>query len=306
MTQKPVMGTIEWTMLLTLSVLWGGSFFFMKLSLNELPTFTIVFGRVFLAAITLYVFLSLSGVLLPRGWQVWKTFFVMGLINNLVPFSLLVWGMSEIASGLAAIINATTPVFAIIIAHFFTSDERISTNKIFGVLLGLVGVSILIGVEALDGIDNSVWAMFACVAAALSYGFAATYGKKFKALNIKPVVGAFGQVTASSLLLLPVALFVDSPWTLSMPGANTWLAMLALGILSTALAYVLFFRILSAAGATNIALVTLLVPVSAVLLGWLILGEVLAYNHFLGMAIIALGLLAIDGRVWPGKEGVTA
>jgi len=301
MKPKLSMGSLEWAMLITLSILWGGSFFLMKVALADLPTFTIVFCRVVIAASTLFLFLKLSGVALPRGRKIWRTFFVMGFINNLVPFSLLVWGMTQIASGLAAILNATTPLFAILVAHFTTSDERISTNKIAGMLLGLVGVAALVGVDALDGFDSSVLAMLACLGAALSYGLAASYGRKFKQLQLKPVVGAFGQVTASSVLLLPLALVIDRPWTLSVPAWSTWTALLALGTFSTALAYVLFFRILASAGSTNIALVTLLVPVSAILLGWLILGEILSLNHLFGMGLITLGLLAIDGRLWPGR-----
>ena len=285
-------------MLILLSILWGGSFFFMKLSLAELPPLLIVFCRVGIAAITLLAYLKISGKKLPSGAKIWLAFFTMGFINNLVPFSLLLWGMTEIASGLAAILNAVTPVFTILVAHFMTSDERISVNKIAGVVLGLAGVVVLIGFDALDGFNTSTLAMLACLGAALSYAIAATYGRRFRNLDVQPTQVAFGQVTASSLLLFPVAIYLDSPWNLSLPGLNTWLALLALGVFSTALAYVLYFRILQVAGATNIALVTLLVPVSAILLGWFILDETLSANHFVGMALITLGLLAIDGRLF--------
>ncbi len=295
------MGLTEWLMLILLSVLWGGSFFFMKVSLAELPTLTIVFCRVAFAALALGMLLKVIGQSLPRGFKLWQAFFIMGFINNLVPFSLLVWGMTEISSGLASILNATTPVFTILVAHFMTSDERISINKIIGVLLGIAGVIVLIGVDAMSGFDQSVLAMLACLGAALSYGLAAIFGRKFKAMQVKPVSVAFGQVTASSFLLLPVALLADSPWTLALPSLFTWSSLLALGVLSTALAYVLYFQILSRTGATNIALVTLLVPVSAIFLGWLILDETLSFNHMLGMLLIALGLLAIDGRLLPKR-----
>lgn len=291
-------------MLILLSVLWGGSFFFMKVALSELPTFTIVFSRVCIASLTLFVLIKVLDINFPRGIKVWRTFFIMGFINNVVPFSLLVWGMTEIASGLAAILTAATPVFTILIAHFTTSDEQMSANKVVGVLLGLVGVVVLIGGDALGGFDASILAMLACLGAALSYALAANFGRQFKRLELQPTVGAFGQVTASSLLLFPVVLIVDSPWTLSMPGMNTWLSVITLGVGSTAFAYLLFFRILATAGATNIALVTLLVPISAIILGWLILRETLLINHLTGMAIITLGLLAIDGRFWWGNKVV--
>jgi len=298
---KSSMGIVEWAMLLFLSLIWGLSFFFMKVAVAELPVFTIVLIRVSSAALTLFVVLKITKVVIPKGLEIWKIFFVMGFMNNLVPFSLLVWGMTEIASGLASILNATTPIFTIIVAHFMTRDERITIHKIIGVLLGLAGVIILIGVDALGGMNGSVLAMLACLGAALSYGFASVYGRKLK---LKPTVGAFGQVTASSFLLLPISLIVDNPWTLAIPSQNIMFSLIALGVLSTALAYVLYFNILATAGATNVTLVTLLVPVSAILLGWMVLGESLSINHFVGMGLISFGLLAIDGRLL-GKKKAT-
>ena len=253
MEAKPAMQQREWLMLISLSILWGGSFFFMKWATLEVPTYSIVFSRVALAALTLLLVLRLIGIELPRGLALWRAFFVMGVINNVVPFSLLVWGMTEIASGLAAILNATTPMFTILVAHFSTRDERISKLKMSGVLLGFGGVVTMIGFDALGGIGDSIIAMLACLGAALSYAFAAVYGRRFAAQGVRPETSAFGQVTASALVLLPLVLFVDEPWRLAMPGLSTWAALLALGVLSTALAYLLYFRILAAAGATNIA-----------------------------------------------------
>jgi len=306
MTLQKSMGLTEWLMLILLSVLWGGSFFFMKVSLAELPTLTIVFSRVALAACTLGLLLKIIGQPLPGGLKLWRAFFLMGFINNLVPFSLLVWGMTQISSGLASILNATTPVFTILVAHFLTSDERISFNKIIGVLLGLAGVAVLIGIDAMSGFDQAILAMLACLGASLSYGLAATFGRQFKAMKVKPASVAFGQVTASSLMLFPIVLVVDNPWTLALPSLHTGLSLLALGVLSTALAYVLYFQILSRAGATNIALVTLLVPVSAIFLGWLILNETLQINHAVGMLLITFGLLAIDGRLLPRRRVIAS
>ena len=230
----------------------------------------------------------------------------MGVINNVLPFSLLVWGMAEIASGLAAILNATTPMFTILVAHFFTADERISKSKMFGILLGFLGVVLMMGFDALSGIDDSILPMLACLGAAISYALAAVYGRRFSRLKIRTETTAFGQVTASSLVLLPLVLVIDAPWQLAMPGLSTWSALLALGILSTALAYLLYFRILAAAGATNIALVTLLVPASAILLGWQILDESLSVAQMIGMLLIGLGLLAIDGRLWRRPTDTTS
>ncbi|MEH6444074.1 MAG: DMT family transporter [Oceanospirillaceae bacterium] len=298
MTTNITMGLKQWLMLLILSLLWGGSFFFMKVALLELPTFSIVLLRVSLAAFTLFVYLKITNRDLPTSLEVWRLFFYLGFFNNIVPFSLLIYGMTEIASGLASILNATTPLFTIVVAHFATADERISASKIVGIVLGMLGVSVLIGVEVFSGISDSLIAMLACLGAAISYAVASVIGRGFKRLSVPPSVGAFGQVFASSLLLLPLVLVLDSPWQLAMPSFNTVAAIFALGTLSTAIAYVLFFRLIEEAGATNAVLVTLLVPVSAILLGWIILNEQLSSNHFLGMLCIGLGLIAIDGRVF--------
>ena len=294
---KP-MGLRQWSMLLILSLLWGGSFFFMKVALVDVPTFSIVFLRVSSAALVLFFYLAIVGLKIPRQFKVWRLFLLLGLFNNLLPFSLLIYGMTEIASGLASILNATTPLFTILVAHIATTDERISTHKVLGILSGMLGVCVLIGVEVFSGVGNSLWAMLACIAAAISYAIASIFGRKFQQYGVQPSVGAFGQVLSSSLLLVPLVILLDSPWQLSIPSVESMLAIAALGILSTALAYVIFFKLIREAGATNAVLVTLLVPVSAILLGWLFLQEQLTTNQFIGMGLIALGLIAIDGRLF--------
>jgi drug/metabolite transporter (DMT)-like permease len=296
--QQPTMGLFEWALLLVLSVLWGGSFFFSKVALEELPPFTVVLARVSIAAAALAVYLRLQGYVIPRSSEAWKAFLGVGMLNNLVPFSLLFWGQTTIASGLASILNATTPVFSILVAHFLTSDEKMTPNKILGVALGIAGVVVLIGPDALSGVDRSLLAMIACLGAALSYGFAGVFAKRFRSMGIAPAVGAFGQVTATSIMMVPIVLVVDAPWHLPPPNMTTLAALLGLALLSTALAYVIFFHILAAGGAINSSLVTLLVPASAIFLGSAVLGEHLAARHFVGMLLIGMGLIAIDGRAW--------
>jgi len=288
------MGPLEWGLLILLSVLWGGSFFFAEIALVELRPFSVVFGRVVLAAATLLLLVRLTGGRMPRDPRLWGAFFVMGTVNNFIPFSLIVWGQTQITSGLASILNATTPVFTVIMAHFFTRDEKLTANRFAGVILGIAGVVVMIGPAALAGLGANVLAQLAVVGAAVSYGVAGVYGRRFA--GTPPLVTAAGQVTASSVLMFPVMLIADRPWTLAMPAAETWAAVLGIALVSTAAAYVIFFRILATAGATNIMLVTLLVPVSAILLGVLVLGETLAPLHIAGMVLIGLGLLAIDGR----------
>jgi drug/metabolite transporter (DMT)-like permease len=289
-----VMGATDWVLLVCLASLWGGSFFFSKVALAELRPFTVVLGRVSIAAAVLHVVVIASGHRMPGSIKLWSQFFVMGALNNLLPFSLIFWGQTRIASGLAAILNSTTPLFTAVFAHFLTRDERLTPNRLVGILLGIAGVSAMMGEEALGGLSGHVIAQIAVLGAAACYGLAGIYGRRFK--GITPVVTATGQVTATSIMILPVALIADQPWTLAMPSALTWGAVVGLAVLSTALAYILYFRILATAGPTNLLLVTFLIPVSALLLGTMILGEHLGARHLGGMALIALGLAAMDGR----------
>ncbi|MGP1396983.1 MAG: DMT family transporter [Inquilinaceae bacterium] len=296
-TIHTAMTPLEWGLMLTLSILWGGSFFFVGVAVESLPPFTIVALRVGLAALALHLVLRIMGVALPRDGRVWMAFLGMGVLNNLIPFSLIVWGQTQIASGLASILNATTPLFGVLVAHALTADEKLSPARLIGIVAGLAGVTVLIGPELLAGLGDRVLAQVAILAAALSYAFAGTFGRRFKRMGVPPLATATGQVTASAILLAPVALIVDRPWDLAMPGPDVWASLLGLAILSTALAYILYFRILETAGATNLLLVTFLIPVSAILLGALFLGERLAPAHLLGMLLIGLGLAAIDGRL---------
>jgi drug/metabolite transporter (DMT)-like permease len=292
------MNRTEWAMLLALSVLWGGSFFFVGVVVTLLPPLTIVLLRVGLAAFFLNVFVYARGLRAPRDARLWRAFFGMGLLNNVAPFCLIVWGQGHIASGLAAILNATTPLATVVVAHFFTDDEKMSGLRMVGVICGVVGVAVMIGPDALHGFSANIIAEFAVLLAAISYACAGVYGRRFARIGVPPMLTATGQVTASTIVLAPIALLVDRPWTLASPSLGGWSAIIGLALFSTALAYVLYFRILATAGATNLLLVTFLVPVSAILFGAFLLGERLDPNRFVGMALIGLGLAAIDGRAF--------
>ena len=292
------MGARDWAMLLLLSFLWGGSFFFISVAVSELPPFTLVTMRVGLAAVTLWLVLLVSGYPIPKSPEVWRAFMMMGLLGNALPFSLIAWGQTHIGAGLASIINATTPIFTILIAGSFLSDEHITPRKMLGVTAGLAGVIVLIGPSALLELGTNTMAQLAVIGAAVSYSCATVFGRRFKAMGISPLDTAVGQVTASTIILLPVVWFIDKPLQLANPSLQVWLSILALAIFSTAFAYILFFRILSSSGATNVVLVTFLAPVTASLLGWLMLDEQLQAKHFIGMACIGLGLAIIDGRLW--------
>jgi drug/metabolite transporter (DMT)-like permease len=292
------MSPFEWGMLLALSVLWGGSFFFNGIAVRELPTFTVVVARVALAAVILFVVMAIGGQKMPWNFRLWMAFFAMGLLNNVVPFSLIVWGQSHIASGVASILNAATPLFTVVVAHIFTGDEKMTGGRLLGVLAGLVGVAMMIGGDAMGAFGLNGFAQLACLAAAVSYAIAGVFGRRFRAMGVTPLATATGQIAASSAVLLPIMLFLDKPWTLPIPSMQAMGALIGVTALSTALAYILYFRILATAGATNLLLVTFLIPVSAILLGITVLNEVLLAKHFLGMAMIGFGLAAIDGRPW--------
>jgi len=302
------MGAGDWAMLIALSVLWGGSFFFVGVAVAELPTFTIVALRVLFAAIALAVFFTIVRIAIPTSGAAWRAFFGIGVLNNVIPFSLIVWGQGHIASGLASILNATTPLFTVLVAHCLTADEKLTPQRATGVAVGFGGVVLMIGPAALHEAGTDLLAQLACLGAALSYAFAGVYGRRFRRLGLAPLQTAFGQVAASSVLLVPLALIVDRPWMLPMPSIPTWTAVIALAVISTSLAYALYFRILARAGATNVLLVTFLVPVSAILLGAGVLGERLLPRHFAGMALIGMGLAAIDGRLarWRSRRSQAA
>lgn len=294
-TINKIMRPIEWFLLIILSIIWGGAFFFGKVAVAELPPFSIVLGRVGIAAIVLNVIVRITGYRMPRSLKIWRDFMVMGALNNMIPFSLIFWGQIHIASGLAAILNATTPLWTVTLAHFMTRDERLNTSRLTGVVLGIFGVIIIIGPDALKGFGSNVMAQLAVIGATISYALAGIFGKRFR--DIPPIVTATGQLTCSTLMIIPIAIWVDKPWLISMPGVQTFGSIIALALVCTALAYIIYFRILASAGATNILLVTFLIPISALILGAIFLGERLELRHFLGMGIIVIGLAAIDGRV---------
>ncbi len=293
------MGPTEWLLLFLLSVIWGGSFFFAKVALAQVAPLALVFLRVALAAMALWLIIKVLHKPIPTGGHLWLAFLLMGVLNNLIPFSLLFWSQTHISSGLAAIFNASVPVFTVLIAHFTTRDESFSLGKLIGVILGVLGVAVMIGADLhADAGTQVIWAMLACVAAALSYGVASVYGRRFQRLGVEPLVVAFGQVSASAVVMLLLLWSLGHSLQVQHWNLNTGLSVLALAFVSTALAYVIFFRILAKGGATNISLVTLLIPVSAIVLGVLFLDESLASSHVWGMLTVFAGLLAIDGRLW--------
>lgn len=292
------MGLTQWSMLIALSILWGGSYFFVEIALLEWSPLLIVAVRVTVAALVIWAVVVVAGWPVPRSGAAWGAFFVMGILNNVFPFLLIVWGQKEVASGLAAIINASTPIFTVIVAGIFLWDERMTAARLTGAVLGLVGVAILIGPSALTGLDAGLLAQLAILTASLCYALAGVYARRFVSMNVNPIVAAAGQLLMSSLIMISLVLAFEEPAQLLTSSTRVWVAVGAMAVVSTALAYILYFRLLATAGATNALLVTLLIPVTAILLGAMYLGERLHLLHFAGMAVIGIGLLVIDGRIW--------
>ena len=292
---ETAMSSRTWAMLFALSLLWGCSFPFVKVAVAGVPPMTLVLVRVAIAAAMLLPVIGLAREKFPRGRALWGGFFAMALLNNLIPWTLSVWAQQFVPSALAAIMNAATPLLSVVVGHFLLVDEPLRANRFAGVLVGFIGVAILIGPGAL--LDRSrLLAELALLGAAVSYAFSGVVGRRFATLGASALQSAFGQMTAGALMMAPLALAIEQPWNVAMPTSTQLEAVAGLAIMSTAVAYLLFFRILARAGATNVMLVTLLVPPTAILIGWLFLGERLDPQAFAGLGFIAAGLALIDGR----------
>ncbi len=294
------MSARSWALILLLGAIWGASFFFARIAIAEMPPLTLVFYRVAIAAMALHVYLAATGIscrpITDRAGQ----FLILATLNNVIPFSLIFIGQTALGAGLAAVLNATTPFWTIIIANMLTDDERISWNKIAGIAAGVGGTAIMIGPGLLADLGGPAWAKFAILGATVSYAFAVIYAKRFK--DVAPAATAAGQLTASCVIMLPLVLVVDGTASLFSASLPVWSAVMALALVSTALAYILYFTLISTVGATNASLVTLVVPVSAILLGALFLAERLELYELAGMALIGLGLVVTDGRLFKRRK----
>ena len=286
-----------WSLLVMLSVLWGGSFFFVEVAVPELPTLTIVFLRVGIAALVLHVAMTAFGKPMKISAPLALAYLGMAILNNIVPFSLIAWGQIHISSALASVLNATTPLFTIVVAHVLTRDEKLTVRGVLGLVTGFAGVVVILSPE-IGALGGGTWGQLAVLGAAVSYAFAGVFGKRFARLGAGPFDAAAGQLTASAVVLAIVAAMVEEPWTLPVPSGAVWASIIGLAVLSTSLAYTIYFKILAEAGATNLLLVTFLIPVSAIVLGVAVLGETLDARQIAGTALIMTGLCIIDGRIW--------
>jgi drug/metabolite transporter (DMT)-like permease len=280
--------------LLFLAALWGPSFLFIKVAVGEIPPFTLMLGRVGIAGILLYLILLAQGrQLLPFGPK-WGHLAVMALVQNAIPFVLFGWGEQYIDSGLAAILNGTTPLFTLILAHLFTSDDRLTPIKAIGTLIGFGGLLVLIGPSLLAGVRASTWGLLAVTGASASYGVAIIYSRRHLR-GLPPMVGPTTQLLLAALFLLPVSLLVEQPFSLPAPSWPALGSLIALSVFGTALAFVIYYLLIERASATYVSMVTYLVPIFGVILGVLILNEQLGWNAYLGCALILLGVMIVNG-----------
>jgi drug/metabolite transporter (DMT)-like permease len=298
MNGAPKLDGQGWGLIAILSILWGGAFFLIEIGLTGYPPNTLVFLRLALAVPLLWLALRYMGERLPTDLRSWTMLTVVGLLNCALPFILFFWGQQYLESSYAAILNATTPLWGVLVAHGMTSDEKATPARITGVLLGMAGIIVMVGTDAMAGLSDDLLAQLACLVSTLFYSFAAIYGRRLSQASMSPMVITTGQTLAAALIMLPIILIVDQPWTLPTPGLNATLAALILAVFSTAIAYVLYFRLIDRAGASNAQLVAFLMPILAIILGIAFLGESLNARQIAGSALIALGLIILDGRLW--------
>ncbi|WP_420863630.1 DMT family transporter [Algirhabdus cladophorae] len=294
MTQQSL-SSRAWAELALLSLIWGGSFLSIRIALDEVGPFTSVAHRTFWAMLLLWIYVAWSGLRLPRSPKVWGAFLVMGLLNNAIPFSLMAWGQLYIETGLTSILNAATAIFGVVLAAVFFADERLTTNRLVGVCLGFLGVSIAIGLSNLAQFDLRSLAQIAVLGGTVSYAFAGIWARKtLRALP--PQIAAAGMLTGSTIIMVPAAWILEGPISLALQ-TDTILAIAYYAIIATAGAYLLYYRVLAMAGSGNLMLCTLLIAPIAILLGAVFLGEALQPQAYLGFAVLGLGLLILDGRI---------
>lgn len=297
MTQSPKLDGTGWLLIGILSILWGGAFFLIEVGLRSYPPITLVFMRLVLAVPPMWIAMRLMGQHLPSEPRVWGLLAIVGALNCALPFILFFWGQQYLESGYASILNATTPLWGVITAHFLTSDEKATPARIIGVLIGMAGIVVMVGPEAMKGLSNNLLAQIACIISTIFYSFAAIYGRRLSQTELTPIAVATGQTMIAALMMVPVVVLIDQPWTMAAPRLDSTLAGLTLALFSTALAYTLYFRLIDRSGASNAQLVAFLMPILAVILGIAFLGESLSGGQIAGAALIAVGLAILDGRL---------
>ena len=293
---NPQISAGAWTMIIALSVIWAFSYLFMEWGVRALPVMTVVLGRVGVAAAALALMVYMIGQRLPASFRVWGGLATVAVLNNVIPFGMIIGAQGiGVDTGLIAIIVGLTPTFSVVLAHYLTDEETMTPARVGGCLLGAAGLVVLVGPAALTGLGDQLVGQAMGVAAALSYACAAIAGRRLIA-DLPPLIAATGQLVCSTVLILPWVLIADQPWRYS-PGWTAWAGILGVALPCTAFAYILYFAALRRAGATNLMLVTLLVPIGAVIVGFAVLDEAVTWAMVGGMALISIGIALIDGRV---------
>ena len=297
MTQSPKLDGTGWLLIGILSILWGGAFFLIEVGLRSYPPITLVFMRLALAVPPMWIAMRLMGERLPTEPRIWGLLAIVGALNCALPFILFFWGQQYLDSGYASILNATTPLWGVITAHFLTSDEKANPARIIGVLVGMAGIVVMVGPEAMKGLSNNLLAQIACIVSTIFYSFAAIYGRRLSQSELTPMAVATGQTLVAALMMVPIVAVMDQPWAMPTPRLDSTLAGITLALLSTALAYTLYFRLIDRSGASNAQLVAFLMPILAVILGIAFLGKSLTGGQIAGAGLIAVGLAILDGRL---------
>ncbi|MDP6785755.1 MAG: EamA family transporter [Rhodospirillales bacterium] len=285
-------------LLVLLSAIWSSPFVFIKIGVETVPPLTMTVGRVVLASVVLYAVLRWRRQSLPGGGRLWGMFIGLAVLGNALPFTLIAWGEERIDSGLAAILMAVMPLATVILTHFFTADERAGVAKVLGVAVGLAGVAFLVGTEALRGLGGDVWRQLGVAGAALSYAAAATLARRLPPLT--PVVRTTAVMLCGCLVMIPLALAFERPWTLG-PSTESVVSIVYLGLVPTALGTILYFRLISDAGATFVSFVNYLIPVLGVLWGFLFLDERVSVQALVSMAAILAGIAIATLRPRPAR-----
>jgi drug/metabolite transporter (DMT)-like permease len=290
-----------WIDLILLALAWGAIFLVIEFALQELTPLWAVFHRICWAAGLLWIIVHGRGERMPFTLGVWGAFIVMGALNNAIPFSLITWGQTSIESGLTSILNGATAFFGIIVAATFLADERLTPARVLGVLIGMAGVAVIVGWRSLLEFDPRAMGQIAVLGACISYAFAGVWARSYMK-GLTPTQSATGMLTGSTLLMLPIAWIAEGAPDLSL-SLTSIAAIVYMSLIGTVAAYLLYYRILAAAGSGNLMLVTIMMPPISIFLGWAVLDERLAPSAFIGCGLIALGLIILDGRAWRAVAG---
>lgn len=281
---------LDLALLLALATLWGASYTLIKIGVATVPPITFIAARTLIAGGILFAILHLRGLKLPGDGATWKRFMFQACLNSVIPFTMIAWAEQTVDAGLATILNSTSPIFTFLLTVFLTQHEPATARKLFGVVAGIIGICLIVGVEAFNGLGRDLWAQLAIVGATMSYAIAAIYGRGFKGLD--PMMPAAGSLICGAAILFPLSLLIDQPWTLA-PSVNSMWALLGLSVFSTALAFVIYFRLLRSLGSVGTTSQAYLRVPIGVGIAILFLGETPTSSMLAGLLCVIVGVAAM-------------